>query len=61
MSGFGQSERSVAFGDMNARVGVVEMEETLAKFGVPTMNSAVEIIVQFSAESGLIMENTWIN
>lgn len=59
VSGFEQSVRIVVLGDMNARVGNVEMEGVIGKFGVPGVNWAGERMVEFCAESGLIVGNTW--
>jgi hypothetical protein len=39
----------VVLGDMNARVGNMEMEGVIGKFGVPGVNWAGEIMVQFCA------------
>jgi hypothetical protein len=55
MSGFKQSVRMVALGDMNARVGNVEMEGVIGMFEGPGVNWAGERMVEFCAESSLIV------
>jgi hypothetical protein len=59
MSGFKQSVRMVALGDMNARVGNVEMEGVIGMFEGPGVNWAGERMVEFCAESSLIVGNMW--
>jgi hypothetical protein len=44
---------------MNASVGNMKMEGVIVMFGVPGQNWAGERMVEFRAESGLIVENTW--
>jgi hypothetical protein len=44
---------------MHARVGDVEVEEVIGKFGVPGVNWAGRRMVQFCTEAGLLAGNTW--
>jgi hypothetical protein len=49
VSGSEESLRMMVLGDMNARVGNMEMEGVIVKFGVPVVNWAGERMVEFCA------------
>jgi hypothetical protein len=44
---------------MHARVGDLELEEVIGKFGVPGVNWAGRRMVQFCTEAGLLARNKW--
>jgi hypothetical protein len=48
----------VVLGDMNVKVGNVEIDGVIRKFDVPGVNWVGERMVEFCAESGLIVRNT---
>jgi exonuclease III len=59
VSGLEQSVRMVVLGDMNARVGNMEIEGVSRKSGVHGVNWASERNLEFCAGSGLIVGTTW--
>ena len=61
IAGFGEDDKIVVLGDMNAKVGDREREGVVGKFGVPGINENGECLVEMCVERGLIVGNTWFD
>ena len=59
LSGFGENERVIVLGDMNAKVGDRIREGILGKHGVPGVNENGERLLEVCTERRLIIGNTW--
>ena len=59
LSGFGESERLVVLGDLNAKVGDRERGSVVGKYGVPGVNENGESLMEMCLERELIVGNTW--
>ena len=59
LSGFGENERVIVMGDMNAKVGDREREGVTGKYGVPGVNENGDRLVEVCAERRMIVGNTW--
>ena len=59
LSGFGENERVIVLGDMNAKVGDRVREGVLGKYGVPGVNENGERLVEVCTERRMIIGNTW--
>ena len=59
LDGFGERDMVVVCGDMNAKVGDVEIDGVIGKFGVPGVNASGEYLLSLCMERGLIVGNTW--
>ena len=59
LSGFGEGERIIVLGDMNAKVGDREKDGVLGRYGVPGVNENGERLVEMCSERRLIVGNTW--
>ena len=58
IAGFGEDEKIIVLGDMDARVGDREREGVIGKFGVPGINENSECLVEMCVERGLIAWDT---
>lgn len=56
---FGNSERVIVLGDLNARVGDRPVQGVLGSFGVQGVNGNGETLVQLCVENELVIGNTW--
>ena len=59
LSGFGENERVIVMGDMNAKVGDHEREGVTGKYGVPGVNENGERLMEVCVERRMIVGNTW--
>jgi len=59
MTRFGEEERLVVLGDINAKVGDRDQDGVVGKLVVPGVNENGKCLVEICAERGLIFENTW--
>ena len=59
LGGFGENERVIVLGDMNAKVGDREREGVIGKHGVPGVNENGERLVEVCMERRMIIGNTW--
>ena len=59
VAGFGEGERIIVLGDMNAKVGDREKDGVLGRYGVPGVNDNGERLVEMCSERRLIVGNTW--
>ena len=58
MRGFNAGENVVVLGDLNARVGDVEIDGVIGKFGVPGVNESGMRLVELCMERELLIGNT---
>ena len=59
LSSFGENERIVVLGDMNAKVGNRSRDGVIGIHGVPDVNENGERLVEMCTERRMIVGNTW--
>ena len=59
VAGFGENERYVILGDMNAKVGDRPRDEVVGKYGVPNVDENGDRLIEMCIERRLIVGNTW--
>lgn len=56
---FGERDRIVVLGDLNARVGDMGVEDIIGEHRVPGVRENGEKLLKFCAERGMVVGNIW--